>query len=455
MILEDRGNAVAKFSILVVLVLMPLGLVAQAPSWVPPVAELAARRLAVMESMKSGVALISGARPTGSYAIFRQNNRFFYLTGLEVQGAYLLLDAKKKKATLLVPKTSKFQESWEGKQHDGLIDLQARTGIKDVSFDARKVAKVLDGFVKRASALWIPKSPAELGMIINDSATGFYRSHHPIRRQIDGLLSREDLLLEQITKRYPKKKINDLSPILRSLRATKSKFEQAQMRRASELTAKGMIEVIKAAEPERHEYELGAIMEFVCKLGGAQGHGYAAIVGSGLNSCVLHYNRASRKMSDGDIIVVDAACSYGYFTADVTRTFPANGKFSPAQKKVYNAVLEAQQAAIKACRPGVSIADLERIARGVLAKYKLARRFSHGLGHHVGMAVHDPTGASRVLRPGHIITIEPGAYIREKALGVRIEDVILITANGCEVLSRGVPRSIKEIEALMASPKTY
>jgi Xaa-Pro aminopeptidase len=205
------------------------------------------------------------------------------------------------------------------------------------------------------------------------------------------------------------------------------------------------------------EYQLEAVVEYTFRNHGADRVGFPSIVGSGPNNTTLHYDVNRRRIEAGELVVIDVGAEYGQYTADVTRTIPISGRFGPRQRAIYNLVLGAQQAAIDAVRPGRTLGELNRIARNYIddhsgelcGRQSCNRFFLHGLGHHLGMRVHDVGDTTMPLRPGMVFTIEPGLYLAEENLGVRIEDDILVTETGAEVLSAGAPRTVEEIEALM------
>jgi Xaa-Pro aminopeptidase len=194
---------------------------------------------------------------------------------------------------------------------------------------------------------------------------------------------------------------------------------------------------------------VAALAEFVFLWHGASGPAFFPIVGSGPNSWLVHYHRNQRKMQEGDIVVFDFGCDYAYYASDVSRTFPVSGRFSKEQAEVYRAVLEAQSAAIQKVRPGATFDELDEAARDVLRRYGYEEFFSHAVGHYVGMSVHD-VGKKVPFEAGVVIAVEPGVYLPDRNLGVRIEDTVLVTRDGYEVLTRGIPKQISEIESLMA-----
>jgi Xaa-Pro aminopeptidase len=209
-----------------------------------------------------------------------------------------------------------------------------------------------------------------------------------------------------------------------------------------------------------YEYEIRAIVEGTFLREGAGGWSFPPIVASGPNSCILHYGGYTRRLEAGDLIVLDIGAERGFYAADVTRTFPAGGRFTPRQRQVYEAVLAAQETAIRAIKPGVPFAEINAVARREITaslkrlevirdEAEVGKYFPHGASHGVGLDVHDPMPAD-VLAAGMVITVEPGIYLKEEGLGVRIEDDVLVTENGARVLSAGAPRTVAEIESLMA-----
>src|SRR6267143_830451 len=239
---------------------------------------------------------------------------------------------------------------------------------------------------------------------------------------------------------------------------TPSRERWTGLRRAVDISVAGHIAAMRAARPGMYEYELEAALEDGFRRNGADRLGYPSIVGSGPNSTTLHYDVNRRKTENGDLVVIDAAAEWGQYTADVTRTFPVNGKFTPRQKAIYDLVLGAQQAAFDAVRPGITMRELDGIARRYMHDHSGnlcgpltcddREFFNHGLGHPIGMDVHD-VGISRPLEPGMVVTLEPGIYIQSEKLGVRIEDDVLVTAKGGEWLSAGAPRTAEAIERVM------
>jgi len=231
-------------------------------------------------------------------------------------------------------------------------------------------------------------------------------------------------------------------------RATKSPVEIARIRRACELTARGLTECMERARPGMKEHELQARLEFVCRRGGARRQAFASIVGSGPNGTILHYDRNDREMKDGDLVLMDVGAEYMGYAADVTRTFPVNGRFSARQAAIYDVVLAAQRAAIAVVKPGVTFREVGAAARAVITEAGFGKAFLHGVGHYVGLDVHDPSPGGP-FRPGTVITVEPGIYLADEGIGIRIEDTVLVTAAGADVLSKDVVKGREEIEKVM------
>jgi Xaa-Pro aminopeptidase len=241
----------------------------------------------------------------------------------------------------------------------------------------------------------------------------------------------------------------DVSEALAAMRLRKDATEVALLRRAIDITATALCEAMRSAEPGLAEFQLEALIEYVFRREGAVRSGFPSIVGSGPNSCVLHYSRNGRLMKAGDLVVCDVGAEFGRYSADVTRTFPVSGRFTDEQRKVYEAVLAAQEAGFRAVRPGATVRDVHLAAYRSLAEKGYAEHFPHGTSHWLGLDVHDVGDYDTPLEPGMVLTVEPGVYLGSKELGVRIEDVVLVTEDGCELLSVGVPRGVAEIEALM------
>jgi Xaa-Pro aminopeptidase len=399
-------------------------------------AAVAARRRALLARIARGVVLIPAAherqleRDYIQDNDFRQTNTFFYLTELETQDAWLLLATGGPDSTetvLFLPPRNPAQERWTG----------LRLGPDTVAGRLSGIAAVLptdslDARLRRALS----------------------RVRGPLFLPLDDA-TREDKRIGDLT--FSARDVRNLRPTVDSLRLVKDADEIARLRTAVNVSVAGHIAAMRAARPGIWEYELEAVVEEAFRGNGADRVGYPSIVGSGPNSTTLHYDVNRRQTRDGDLVVIDAGAEWGQYTADVTRTFPVNGKFSPRQKAIYDLVLATQRAAFDAARPGVLMRDLDQGARAYMREHSgtlcgdrtCDAYFIHGLGHWLGMDVHDAGDYTTPLKAGMVFTLEPGIYLPEEGLGVRIEDDVLMTATGPEWLSAKAPRATDEIERLM------
>ena len=252
--------------------------------------------------------------------------------------------------------------------------------------------------------------------------------------------------------------VQQVTAELASLRQIKDADEVRRLRRAVGITTEAFLDAMAAAKPGMYEYEVEATLEYGFRRRGAERVGFPSIVGSGPNGTILHYDENRRRMEEGELVVIDVGAEYGYYSADLTRTLPVSGRFTARQRRLYDLVLGAQQTAIDSVRPGTSLGTLNQIARTYLRTrssdlcggFGCDRYFIHGLSHWLGMDVHDPGSYSRRLEPGMVLTVEPGVYIPAESLGIRIEDVVLVTREGAEVLSSGLPRGAEAVERAMA-----
>src|SRR5213594_877271 len=400
-------------------------------------AATAARRRALMLRIGHGTVLIPAAHERDlekEYVQdndFRQNNTFFYFTELETQDAWLMLTARgpdSLETVLFLPPRNPSQERWTGLRL-GPDSLAARlSGIPTVLPTDSLERELRAVRFRVRGPIYVP-----LDLTTRDE-----------RRVIDLVFSGQD--------------VRNLRQLADSLREVKDADELARLRRAIDISVAGHVAAMQAARPGMYEYEIEAVLEAGFRKNGADRVGYPSIVGSGPNSTTLHYDVNRRQTRDGDLVVMDAGAEWGQYTADVTRTFPVNGRFTGRQKAIYDLVLATQRAAFDSVRPGVTLRDLDRIARTYMRDHSgtlcgdrtCDTYFIHGLGHHLGMDVHDVNVPGRQrLEPGMVFTIEPGIYLPQESLGVRIEDDVLVTAAGAEWLSGKAPRTTDEIERLM------
>lgn len=410
--------------------------------------EFSRRRTALMDQVKDGAVILFGdaAVPAGSH--FRQDNDFFYFTGNEDVGAILVLVPATRAAALFLPQQTARErmmdgpnllEDPEGKTKSGFTDIFPSSYLDE--FLARNLARFGGRFSLRLSPRdTLDEARSETGLMDGRRS----RSHYNDQLSVD--LYR----IGKLRERYPQMEFRDVTPLVDAMRAIKTPEEIAVLRRNGQVSAEAVRQAILATRPGVFEYEIEAAAMFTVLKHGAKGAAYAPIVGSGPNSCIWHYDDNSRRVEAGDVVLMDFGGDLDHLAMDITRTWPASGRFTDDQREVYRTVLEVQKACIEAYKPGATPKDVrDHVARVMKAKGIDPRGLEGGFGHGVGLCVHDvPLGG--VLKEGMVFAIEPALYYPEKNLGIRIEDTVLITRTGCEVLSRDVPKEIDEIEKLMA-----
>jgi Xaa-Pro aminopeptidase len=432
-----------------------------------PAEEFAARRARVMEKIGDGVAILQGTTdPPGEQAL-RQSNQFFYLTGVVEPRAILLIDGKRKRSTLfLLPRNERRERMFGSHLFPGEEAAQT-TGIESVLV-RDEFAKMLATLAPEGRVIYTLFRPEVLSSASASDVTGSAKATK--EDPWDGRLSREEVFIQKLKAATPASEIRDLDPILDALRAFKSAREIAVIREATRLAGLGIMEAMRDARPGMAEYELQASAEFVFKKYGAQGAAYFALVATGTNTLYSHYHYGLTKLKDGDLVQYDYAPDYKYYVSDVTRVFPANGKFNPRQREFYTIYLRLYRALMTSIRvhatPGDIIKEAVRKMDAIMAAYpftdakikEAASRFveryrasrASSLGHTIGMEVHDVRLPTRTLEPGQLFTIEPAMTIPDEHIGMRLEDVILMTESGYENLSAFVPVEISDIEKLMA-----
>jgi Xaa-Pro aminopeptidase len=446
--------------------------------------EYAARRRALLAGMGDGVLVVFGSpQPVFDYLPFAQSPDFRYLTGIVEPGAAYLATKQGERVEewLFVLPRDPAREQWEGPRL-GPDGARARTGIMAQTSD--RFAVMLDSLARVHGALHSTTAP-------------------PVNTGLDSELTHAQQVLARLRTRYPDLEMRSIQGQIRQLRAVKSASELDRIRRAVHISVLAHREAMRSVQSGMNEFEIRALLEYFFRRYGAEGPAYGSIVGSGPNSTILHYQAADRFMNAGEVLLIDAAAAYGGYAADVTRTFPINGVFTQAQRDVYEVVLAAQKAAAAQIRLNATWAELngaanEQLRNGMAriglidapdATYECSGTatcpqfrlwYMHGLGHGVGLAVHDPDISELPggFRPGSAVTIEPGVYVRPEILdhlpdtpanramiarlrpaveryrniGVRIEDVFIFDERGVERVSAGAPREIEEIEALMREP---
>lgn len=444
------------YSVLLAVVCLASVVEAQAgsPAGAVPPETLRTRRAEVMEAMGTGVAVLGSAAvrsieahgPHPQDSDFRQDNDFFYLTGLETPNSWLVLIAGEdgsRQARLFLPVRDTATERWTGPKLGPGAEAVALTGVDSVlpATDAeREITRLVFG---RGSPAW---------------TGGLFVRRGPGRPEAESDLVRE-LAFRSSGRPLP---VHDLGYLIAQERLIKDDDELRRLRRAIDITAEAQREAMSAMQAGMREYQIEAIIEYVFRRNGAERVGFPSIVGAGVNSTTLHYDKSRGSLDGGDLIIMDIGAEFGYYSADVTRTAPVSGRFSERQRVLYQLVLATQQAAIDSVHPGMTVVRLNQIARNYMQEHSgdlcepgdCTQYFVHGLSHWLGMDVHDVGDYQTPLATGMVLTVEPGLYLPAERIGIRIEDDILITENGSEILSRLAPRDVDGIEALMSSSST-
>ena len=385
-----------------------------------PQSEFRARRSELRKTLDGTLVLFG--RTEGADEVYRlgQEPNFYYLTGYSEPGAILIVT--KTDETLFLPRRNDRREIYMGHR--------PAPGDKDVS--------EVTGF---DHVLPIEKFESTLAQAIESGEHVYALTERPESARLKPLI--------------PMRELTNARTMLANLRGTKSAGELAAITKTTDITVAAQKAAWKRVTPGIYEYQAVAVFTASLLDAGCEGYSYAPIFGSGPNSTVLHYSASTRRMDAGEVMVIDAAAQCGNYASDVTRTVPVNGKFSPRQRELYEIVLGAQKAAIAAIKPGIAMADLTKIAREYINTHgkdlhgeSLGKYLPHGVSHHVGLDVHDP--GPLTLAAGMVITVEPGIYIPEENIGIRIEDTVLVTETGARNLSAGLPREPDEVEKAMA-----
>jgi Xaa-Pro aminopeptidase len=384
---------------------------------------------------------------------FAQNSDMLHLAGIDQEESILVLfpDAgdEKHREMLFVRETSEYIAVWEG---DKLTKEQAteRSGIQQVH--------------------WLQEFETLFRLVMCQAGQVFLNSNEHPRAKID-VETRELRFVRRCMAEYPLHRYERLAPLMHELRPLKSAGELVPLKEAVRITESGFLRLLKFVKPGVHEFEIEAELSHEFLRNRASGFAYTPIIASGANACVLHYVTNDAVCKDGDMLLLDVAARYGNYNADLTRTIPVNGRFTDRQRAVYNAVLRVFRACCQMLRPGVIIHDYQKevgklmeselIGLGLLRKEDVAKQdpekplfkkyFPHGTSHHLGLDVHDVGNTWKPIQAGMVFTVEPGIYIREEKLGVRLENDILIGENGNIDLMASIPIEADEIEALMAA----
>jgi Xaa-Pro aminopeptidase len=438
-----------------------------------PPEEFAARRARVFDAIGDGVAILQGTTERPGEQPLRQSNQFFYLTGIVEPRPLAILDGRSKRTVVfLQPDDVRRRRQIDRMYGVGLVpgaDAARATGVDEV-LPRLAVADALADFAKDGRTIFTCFRPEVLGSASAHDTIALAAATK--QDPWDGRESREDAFIAHLKTAAPRSEIRDLDPILDGLRQIKSPREIAVIRQATVLAGNGIVEAMRDAKPGLFEYQLQADAEYVFKRGGAYGPSYFALIATGANTLYSHYHANTAVLKDGDLVQFDYAPDYKYYSSDVTRVFPANGKFSPRQRELYGIYLRLYQTLMTSIAVHMSpaviashaVEKMDAVMRDFTftdpAIRDAAQAFVNGyknrpvksLGHWVGMEVHDVGPFDSTLEPGMVFTIEPALQLPAEHIGVRLEDMILITENGYENLSAFVPIEIGDIEKTMGEP---
>lgn len=443
-----------------------------------PIAEYRARRARLMNEIKDGVIVVLGniEEDNGVEGRYRQNNWMAYLTGVRTPGSSLLLVPQGlaslggAREIIFIPPRNLQEERWTGIQLAPGEETARGFGVERVmpTRGSAPIISAQDSNSADNNLLLKLKEAAQLPAFKNAQGQSSMRVYTVAPRNVRNGLVREYQFVEEMKKEVPGVEVvtgdRSLVSIVGEMRKAKSSAELALLQKAIDITGEAQRDIARNLKPGMYEYEVQAILEAAFTRAGAERPGFPSIVGSGLFSTILHYSENHKRIDAGDTVVCDIGAEYSLYTADITRTYPANGKFTERQRAVYQLVLDTQSAAAAHWKPGMTMSDLNRFAREFMSKsplrakdvdgkeYSMDHFFIHGLGHYLGMDVHDTGNYSRPFQPGEAFTIEPGIYIPTEKLGVRIEDDYVITPQQTiRKMSEKIPSSVEEIERLMAA----
>ena len=374
------------------------------------------------------------------YYNFEANSQFFYLTGLERENmAFLAVKAGGAvQETLFIEAADPLHERWTGKMPTKEEAAQI-SGVQNVRY-TEEISAAVGRFMGRY----------DIGYVYFD----LYRCGMKDPDDYNAAMAREFMRL------YPAVTLRDLHKACVPLRECKDGDEIALVRQAVGITRQGLERVMKGLKPGMREYQAQADFEYACKRLGAVRFAFNTISASGKNGCMMHYNTNREEIRPGSLLLLDLGAKYGNYCSDITRTYPADGKYTPRQREIYGLVLKANLAVAAAARPGITLKDLNDVAKSVLGEglvslgliqdaQEVGKYYMHSVSHSIGIDCHDAAFVGDVLQPGWIISDEPGLYIDEEEIGIRIEDDLLITASGCEVLSKEIIKDPDEIERFM------
>ena len=379
-------------------------------------------------------------RSADSFFPFLVNRNFFYLTGLEQENIILLIVKKQGQVCeeLFISQADPLLEKWVGKKYckEEAVKISGVSHINWAHAFEQRLVQLFNEYDYKNVYLDLEKNNWE------------------------GEFQRGLSFSQEISKRFPYLDIKNLFPILMDLRTIKSPEEIESIKKAIDITSKGIDKIMREMKAGLREYQLEAFFDCAIKYAGARDRAFDTIVASGENAVILHYINNNSIVENGDLVLFDLGADYQHYCGDISRTFPVSGKFTSRQRVLYEIVLKAQEEVINSIQSGIHYSELNKIAKKVLAKEclrinlidrpeEISKYYYHGVSHYLGLDTHDVGRRDRKLEPGMVITVEPGLYIEEESIGIRIEDDVLVTQDGCEVLSKKIPKTIEEIEKIM------
>ena len=411
--------------------------------------EFVRRRAALADKVREGMIVLFGESMPQAGAHFRQDNDFFYFTGVEDLGAVLILNAKTKDAHLFLPRQTPREAMVSGANLLADDKAKEKLGLANV-FEVSYLDEFIARSMRAFTPAWLRLQPGDT--LDNDRSEVALFIGRKNRTHYNDQISLDDHHVQKLKERYPSFEFKDVTPFIDALRYLKTSEEIAILKRNGRLSAEAVKQAMLASRPGVFEYEIEATAMNVVLKGGARGAAYPPIVGSGPNTCVWHYEKNGRKTETGDLVLMDFGADLEQLCMDITRTWPVNGKFTKEQHEVYEVVLEVEKACIEAYKPGVTGADVAKYVDEYMKKRGLdSRGLKGGLGHFVGLCVHDVGPRGLPLQEGMVFAIEPALYYPEKNIGIRVEDTVLITKDGCEILTKGVPKEIDEVENFVSA----
>lgn len=371
---------------------------------------------------------------------FIVNKNFFYMVGIEREKFVLLIEKRnnKLKETLFIEKVTPLEEKWTGFRMKE-EEAKSISGIENI--------KPVNSFNDYLNYI-----------LFDDDFSKIYLDLE--RRGWDSDETKAYNLAKNIKEKYPHIMISNSYNIIAKSRMIKTEYEIDMIKKAIEITNQGIKKMMENSKPGMMEYQLEAYFDFQLKTLGAKRHAFNTIAASGKNAIVLHYGENNCEMNDGELILFDLGAEYNNYCADISRTFPVNGRFTERQKEIYNIVLKSQLETIKAVKPGLPYKELNNVTKKVLMEEckriglikedkDISKYYYHGVSHYLGLDTHDVGDREASLQPGMVLTIEPGLYIEEEGIGIRIEDNVVVTEDGCENLSKDIIKTVEEIEAFM------